>query len=279
MSLSRNVPAKLFSVCMLASGCLMQGEPADTQLPPLSRPYLRADWPLSTNGMNPVDFWVPANQAALRSLGAAALLDNGKNLVATSLLNTDGGRSILGYIIRCALDDNTTVKSAGGATFGGDIGLASAWTSRALTTSEQRWMTACLLDHLNGLGQNVSIALVGNNPALIADPGEDAQGYTISEMTAFGNLFLGSPKAYICADLGINLACGGAASTHTLKRICGLSPTCGATHLGLCALACSHDAAGNPTCTVPLGPTYAEAISTRLEETVAVSLYPLCSFL
>jgi hypothetical protein len=277
MSLSRNLPAELLSVFLLTSGCSAQGEPEGMSLPP-SPPYEALDWPLSTNGMNPVDFWAAANQGALATLGAAALLDENDKLVATPLLDTSGGSSVLRYLIRCALNDETTVKSVGGAKFAGDIGLAPDWTSRALTTSEQRWITACLLDHLNGLGQSVSIALVGTNPALIADPGDDAASYTISDVTSFGNVFLGVPKAYVCADLGVSLGCGVFASIYTLQRLCGLSPTCGATNLGLCALVCVHDAVGNPSCTVPLGPTYAEAIATRLEATVAVSLYPLCSF-
>jgi hypothetical protein len=100
-------------------------------------------------------------------------------------------------------------------------------------------------------------------------------------MTAFGNIFSGPQQAYVCADLGVDLACGLGFSTYTLQRVCGLLPTCGATVLGLCALNCTYDGDDNPTCRVLplLGPTYPEAISTRLDETGFVSLYPLCDLL
>jgi hypothetical protein len=286
MSFSRNVSMSLLGVCVLVSGCSVEGgEPEDVpavgiDLPDegISAPSMTLDFPISTNGLSPTDFWVPANQQALRSLGAGALYNAGGALVPTTLLNTLGGQSVLRHALRCALNDGTTVQSASGA-FAGELNLAPAWASRALNTSEQRWLTACMLDHLNGLAAEVSIGLVGQHPALVAAPGFDSTDYTINDQTAFGNLFLASPKAYICPDLGLNLVCGLQVSTYTLLRICGLSPTCGATVLLPCSLICSRDAAGNPTCTYPLllGPTYTEAISTKLEENVALSLYPLCS--
>ena len=280
MWLSRNPCTALFVVCGLASGCLRSGEPADDPvdgIPDVPRTTL--DIPVSTNGMNPLDFWAPANQQALRDMGAAALLREGGVLWATPLLDTAAGRSILGYTLGCALGDGATVQSVTGYMFAGNLALAPGWTGRSLTTSEQRWVTACLLDHLNGLNVTVPILMVGDHQALALHPGDDVSGYTIHDMTAFGNLFLGSPTAYLCVDLDICLACGVGYSTYTLQRICGASATCGATHLGVCGLICAHDAAGNPTCTVPLGATYGEAIATRLQRSGAVSLYPVCSFL
>jgi hypothetical protein len=273
----------LFGVCVLVLGCSGEEEPEDVPSARISDvSYTRFDWPISANGLNPTDFWVPANQQALRSLGASALFNAGGTLVPTTLLNTPSGRSVLSYTVRCALGRNTTAQSAAGDAFVGELNLAPAWASRPLNTSEQRWLTACLLDHLNGLDAEVSVAMVGHHPALVAEPGSDSSDYTISDETAFGNLFLPSPKAYICPDLGINLVCSVQVSTYTLQRICGLSPSCGATVLLPCSpLICNRDAAGNPTCTYPLlfGSTYTEAISTKLEENVALSLYPLCSLL
>lgn len=279
MSLTHDVPVALLGACVLASGCFMQEEeglPFD-RVPDVATTPLEGT--VSTNGLIPSDFWAPARQQALRSLGAAPLLDKKGDLVATPLLNSTGGRSVLRYALRCALGKDAAVESAGGSTFEGEHDLAPDWTSRALTTSEQRWVTACLLDHLNGLGQSVNVMMDGHHSALVPEPGEDTSGYKINDMTAFGNVFLEAPKAYVCIDLGVNLACGVGFSAYTLQRLCGLSLTCGATILGLCGLVCTHDAAGDPTCTAPLGATYPEAISTKLKETGAVSLYPLCSLL
>jgi hypothetical protein len=276
---SRNVSMALLSLCALVSGCAEPGEPGEVPFDRVSVPSTALEFPVSANGLSPVTFWAPENQSALRSLGAAALLGPTGTLTPTSLLNSEGGRSVLSYAFRCALGDSATVQSAAGHAFTGDLALAPAWTSRALTTSEQRWLTACLLDHLNGLQASVPILMKGGHPALVADPDDDPSGYTINDMTAFGNIFLASPKAYVCVDPGISLACGVGFSTYTLQRICGLSLTCGATHLGVCSLNCTYNAAGNPTCSVLFGSTYAETISTKLEENGGLSLYPLCDLL
>jgi hypothetical protein len=279
MSSSRNLAPAWLGVCVLVSGCFTKEELEDAPFDPMTDvPYRTLEGPVSTNGLSPVDFWAADRQQALRALGASALLDEGGTLVATPLLDTPAGRSVLSYALRCALGGGTTVQSAPGATFTGDLALAPAWTARALTTSEQRWVTACLLDHLNGLGSHVSIMLQGNHPALIVDPNDDPASYSIDEMTGFGNMFLSTPKAYVCVDPSLDLSCGANTSLSVLQRICGSSPTCGATNLGLCTLVCSKDAAGNPTCAAPLGATYPESISTKLQRSVAVSLYPLCVF-
>lgn len=288
MSFSRNVFMSLLAVCLLVSGCFVEAEQEDVPSARISDvPYATLDWPISANGLSPSDFWLPTNQQALRALGASALLNAGGTLVSTALLNSLGGRSVLSHALRCALGGNSTAQSAAGDAFTGELNLAPAWASRALNTSEQRWLTACLLDHLNGLNEHVSIGLVGSHPALAPTPGLGASDYTVSDVTGFGNLFLPTPVAYVCPDLGVNLSCGLQLSTYTLQRICGLSPTCGATVLLPCLTMCTRDAAGNPTCTFPLallppllpGTTYTEAISTKLEADVAVSLYPLCSLL
>lgn len=234
--------------------------------------------PVGLNGLDPADFWAPENQAALRSLGAGALLEGGGELVSTALLDSAGGRSVLGYAIRCALDEGNPVER-GDFTFDGRIGLATAWASRGLTTPEQRWMTACLLQHLNGLGANVPIMLIGSHSALDPVPGEDTSNFNVPDATAYGNLFANTPKAYVCANVPLDLTCGVGLSTDLLTRLCGLSPTCGVSILNLCALSCSYGAEGDPTCSVLLGTTYTESIATRVEETGYLSLYPLCSLL
>ena len=261
----------------LLAGCVAQDAtesmPLDDLAPALATPQ---DRPVSTNGLSPNDFWAPANQQALRALGSGALLDASGSLAPTPLLDTDSGRSVLKYVVRSALPDGVTVTSASGYSFAGARNLAPDWSTRALTVSEQRWMTASLLDHLNGFGVTVPIMLLGNHPALFTSTGNASSSYTVGDMTSFGNLFGSNPTAYVCAELGVTLACGLGASTYTLERICGLSPTCGAIHLGLCNLFCSRDAQGSPTCYPLLGSAYSEAISTRVQSNVELPLSLLC---
>lgn len=273
----RQTISRLSCSLALLAGCAAQDATESTPLDDLSPALVTTeDRPVSTNGLNPVDFWAPANQQALRALGGGALLNASGALAPTPLLDTDSGRSVLKYVVRSALPDGVTVTSASGYSFAGARSLAPDWSTRALTASEQRWITASLLDHLNGFGVSVPIMLLGSHPALFTSTGNTPSSYNVGDMTGFGNLFSSTPTAYVCADLGVTLACGLGASTYTLQRICGLSPTCGAIHLGLCNLFCSHDAQGSPTCYPLLGSAYSEAISTKVQSTIDLPLSLLC---
>jgi len=271
----------LMSASLLATACVAAPEdvPEDAFDGDLTASPLKMEGPIGLNGLDPVHFWAPQNQQALRTLGAGALLGANGALGPTPLLATEGGQHVLGYALRCALDASTSVPARGGLSFEGDLAIAPAWTSRALTTSEQRWMTACLLQQLNGVGAHVPILLTGAHPALVPEPGVDTSSYEVDDATTFGNLFASEPSAYVCADLGVHLGCGVGLSLRTLERLCGLSPTCGITVLGLCALTCSYSPSGAPTCGPLLGPSYTETIASRVEETGFLSLYPLCDLL
>lgn len=281
MSSLRSMSFSILALCLFAIGCVGSPE-EDLAGGDLLVPLQPLEGPLGANGMSPIDFWTPSTQEALRSLGQTALVGTGGALVATPLLDTGGGRSVLGYAMRCALSQGTTLSAAGGLAFQGLFGLASGWSGRGLTTSEQRWVTACLLQHLNGLGLGVDIMLEGSHPALVPHPVDDISGFTVKDTTMFGNIFVtGLLTAYACIELDIQLTCGLDLSIHTIERLCGLSPVCGVTFLGLCNLICTDSAAGDPTCSVLplLGPTYAEAIRTKVIDTDLLSLYPGCDLL
>jgi hypothetical protein len=279
MSSNHRARALLLSASIALVGCLA---PVDDEVgvnDAIGVPYETMEGPYGNNGLNPVDFWSLSNQQALRALGAGALNNSSGALVSTSLLGTAGGRSVLSYTIRCALPGSASVQAADGSVFYGDLGFAPDWSTRALTTSEQRWMTACLLQHLNGLGQHVTMLLQGSHSALDPNPGEDYSDYAIGDITTFGNVFeqnLLGYKAWACVDPILDLSCGVGLSTITLERLCGLSPTCGINILGPCALYCSYSASGDPSCTPLLGSTYTQSIASKLEESAFISLYPLC---
>ena len=235
--------------------------------------------PIGANGMNPAHFWAPATQSALRTLGGQALASGGA-LAATPLLDTAGGAGVLGYVVRCALPEGATVTSAGGAAFQGALGLAPDWTGRALTTSEQRWVTACLLQHLNGLAASVPVMLEGSHPALDPRPGESTSAFSVEDITTFGNVFVPALfPAYACFDSLLQDGCGLDLSLHSLTRLCGLAPLCGVTVLGPCALHCTDDGAGDPACQVLLGPSYPQSIRSSVQDTDLLALYPGCDLL
>ena len=88
----------------------------------------------------------------------------------TPLLDTEGGRSVLDYTVRCALTPDQVVYGPDGEAFYGAFGFSPAWTERALDIAEQRWVSACLLARTNALGETVAIELVASHPVI--DPWE-----------------------------------------------------------------------------------------------------------
>jgi hypothetical protein len=245
----------------------------------LAPPAQALSGPIGANGMNPVNFWAPATQSALRELGGGALVAGGA-LAATPLLDSAGGASVLRYVVRCALPEGAIVTSAGGAAFQGAFGLAAGWTDRALDTSEQRWVTACLLQHLNGLGAHVFIMLEGSHAALDPRPGASTSAFSVEDITTFGNVFVPAPSpAYACFDSLLQDGCGLDLSLHSLTRLCGLAPLCGVTVLGPCALHCTDDSAGDPACQALVGPSFPQSIRSSVRDTDLLPLYPGCDLL
>jgi hypothetical protein len=229
------------------------------------------------NGDDPDFFWQASSQAALGAL-AEAPLESGGALASTPLALTTEGQSMLGYVVGCALPAGTSIYSAqAGVSFSGVVGLSPEWTSSPLAYASQRWVTACLLQTLNGLDMHVPIRLSGANPALADQPDAGASSFTVADDTTFGNLFLSGAGAYACSNVvtGLIDGCSMQISMYTLERICGLSPTCGITLLGPCGLSCTA-VPGGQTCVDPAGNSYAETIATTLQQTVVLSLYPLC---
>lgn len=237
------------------------------------------------NGSDPVFFWKDTTQTALRSLGQNALTTDGHTLASTSLAQSASGRKLLGYIAGCALPTGISIADpVSGESFQGGVGLAPEWSVKPLASeSSQRWVTACLVQVLNGLGTHVTVRLSGNAPALIVDAAvaaQDAVIFNVHDATMFGNLFLQEgASAYACTDASLINGCALTVSVSMLQRICGLSPTCGIKLLGPCTSSCSISADSlGKTCIDGSKKSYPESISSSVQGTLALSLYPLCSF-
>jgi hypothetical protein len=85
-------------------------------------------------------------------------------------------------------------------TFVGGVGLAPAWSERALTLVEQRWVSACIYALTNKFGKTVRLNLRGTHPRIEdkTDTEEEKRIYTLHEGGFFGNIFLAEPIAYVC---------------------------------------------------------------------------------
>lgn len=286
----------LVGACVLTAGCVGPSDTAPVETAELS--MRRGVAPIGANGLKPGDFWATENRAALRALGGAPLVAAGDVLVATPLLGTAGGRSVLDHLVRCALPLDHVVYATDGEAFYGEFGFAPAWTGRALDTSEQRWVSACMFQHLNGSGQHVDILLDGRHPALEFSRDEEPfSEFVVKDATTYGNAFLpGAVVGFTCSNPDLASALSALSSTCpldlgllVLERSCGVLPTCGMVFVGPCDLVCSKDAAGHQTChTLPLvgpllapllGPAYSETIRTELRDSDILPLYPGCGLL
>jgi hypothetical protein len=141
--------------------------------------------------------------AAPRADTSSAVLPRLIALADPHLASTAAKREQLTYLVRCALPEGIELYTQQGTerfTFPGRIGLAPHWVSTAMTPSEERWVSACLLAHLNYFGKHVMISLRAQQPLVPAleASNEEQQTFSIFEGGFFGNLFTPHPVAYTC---------------------------------------------------------------------------------
>lgn len=195
------------------------------------------------------------------------------SLELSELLPDLGGRTFLDYAVKCALPAGETmsVKYLGEThTFKGHVGIAPEWAFEPLSESSRRWLSACILAHVNATSTPVTILLRGDHPALQVPSGSTTGEFVLREGAFYGDIFALTPAKH---------ACVGAATTPErtcTQNLSGLSP-CGFTVPGHCrgagASACEGLSEGAyETChskTLAL-----ESESTAYPETITVYLKP-----
>jgi hypothetical protein len=246
--------SSVFAVFFLAAACAACADDApENHGDDMPAPTLEAmDGPAGTNGMLPLCFWDHSTQSALRTLGTTTLVDSTGKLRSMAL--PIGCGDVVDYVVKCALPHGDSVTDGGNDTHEGLYGLAPSWKTAPLDTASQRWMTACMLEHLNGLGQHWSIMLTGNHTSLAPIPDQDTTSYDLDESAAFGNLFTGkwsllAPAftAYVCTEQPLLDTCT-LGSTVLSARFCDLAPLCGVKILGQCKNVCQLDSNGSWKC-------------------------------
>jgi hypothetical protein len=90
------------------------------------------------------------------------------NIHNTTLLGSEGGRSVIKYAVRCALSSTSTVHAQLGAdafSYTGQsiLTTTTAWKTTALNLDQTRDLFTCMLAHLNARGVEVPINLSGPN--------------------------------------------------------------------------------------------------------------------
>ena len=222
----------------------------------------------------------------------------------TARLAAEGkGDALLDYAARCTFLPGLTVriKDVRGAwhTYPKplpppyrSLGLAPKWPSRALDSTEERWLMSCLLAHVNAVPVAVGISVRGAHPALATTPAEKAR-FKFVEGAFYGRFGdAGDPDEagityqYACYSHELLAGCGNdvLATEEALKnRMCTVPAACAHFRVvGPCpdALGNGHHACGsNPDGTFapcydtlsqapsswPVGEKYPEAITVMLE--------------
>ena len=187
-------------------------------------------------------------------------------LVDTKVAQTESSREILKYLVNCALDEKTiVVANIDGQSFEypGDIGLAPQWQTRGLDESEKRWVSACILARTNFYGVTVKISMVSqfeSNVAGLQVTDVEANEYTLSEATFFGNVFDDDPVSYVCGPARTKARIK---ALTARRRVCSLPKTsgnrldltlCGMVYVGTC----------KPSAFTQKGVKYREAIAVFL---------------
>jgi hypothetical protein len=125
------------------------------------------------------------------------------DIPAGSYFASTEGRGLLKYLARYALDTGTEAHLSlpnEKFSFMGGAGLAPEWAERALTLTEQRWVSACIFALTNKLGKSVRVDLRAAHPKIgeETDTEEEKRSYPLHEGGFFGNLFLPVPVSYVC---------------------------------------------------------------------------------
>jgi hypothetical protein len=181
------------------------------------------------------------------------------------LETTTEGRELLLYVARCALaEGDVLVATVGEETyeFPGLLGLALEWEHRGLEPDEARWVSACLITHVNAYNVSVEISLRAFEH--IAATPEEAEAFRVYEGTFFGDVFGEELRTYSC--LGQDAQIAGAHAPARPLRVCAdPGPDCQVTELGYCRDVCDRYVPGTgwTECWAD-GVMYAETVSSFL---------------
>ncbi|WP_437732361.1 hypothetical protein [Sorangium sp. So ce1335] len=284
--------------CLVLFGCASSVDPASEEAVGTSEEAVLSSNRLSMNRLS-------MNRLSMNGLSMSRLSADGRELATTDLLQDEDGRELLRYTIGCALPEGKSLVGTVGSTtyrFDGRIGLAPDWLSGPLPEKSQRWVTACLLAHVNGYGVEVAISLRGQHTALTTDTAE-RRTFQQEEISFFGNVFqplgqrdelgdIGS-RMYACGGALLQMSCADDESAFVPERTCASREDCSLRFLGPCRdLTASKTSVckdvsleGYRRCEAPTTMTPGRSRTTRYDEVVTVFLqrpdfsafYPLCT--
>jgi hypothetical protein len=146
---------------------------------------------------------IVSNALSPSAFAASALTSGTLNATSAAAMGqTNSQRKVLSFATTCALDSTQSVSftiSGVEYYYAGLMGVAPAWTSRALTATEAAWVSACVISRVNLTSALVNISARGANAGYDTTIGEVAD-YRLEEGAFWGNAFtnLGTVEGYSC---------------------------------------------------------------------------------
>ncbi|WP_437319382.1 hypothetical protein [Sorangium sp. So ce385] len=184
---------------------------------------------LSPNALSP-------NALSPNALSPNALSPNALSAIRDTGTNGTLSRSLLRYVVSCALTPDQTFSfswtDSGGVvhqeTYRGDLGFAPWWAYQALSDDYQKeWVTACLASRTNWYGVSVVISSRGPHSKTSSTPTERQQ-YSMREGAFWGNLFSPTPYVQACySSTGVTRA-------RQLQRDCAAGHLAGGSAVQQC---------------------------------------------
>jgi hypothetical protein len=230
--------------------------------------------PGSGNGFLPACFWEPNVIPGFRKYAVQRLWNSPAGstygtLPPNSTMNLVPSAcraEALKYLARCALPKDTfMIDPLTGARYWGWLNLSPTWRTGALPPDDQWWMTACLLQHLNGFDAEVPILLDGAGKPPLLSPAASHPIFIKKDSRAWGNLFYGTDQftANVCYENDLISSCSETTVVDT--RICDTDPSinCNLNIVGPCHVACTFSMSlGGYLC----GSSGAKNIGSRLKD-------------
>jgi hypothetical protein len=189
---------------------------------------------ISFNGLAPET--LPASAEALTAL-AGGPLDG----ATTELASSEAGQALLTDVVRCALPTGASAsfRREGGPdlVFAGLLGLAPGWNDGPIGETDQRFVTACLMAHVNGRETPfpISVRSSRRNADLV-----EQLAFPAEEMAVYGNLFAPGREMIACfgeavaQTLGSSGGISDALPNYLDFRFCSIDEECNFSLVGPC---------------------------------------------
>lgn len=263
----------LTAACLAFPGCA--DDPAPVEAADLDVPFEPADGPDIKNGTGAHDMFDVYILQMLLELRAGKIADTAGRVRLTPSMAAApeaSRRKVLKDLVECALGDSDTVTDPLDDTrYYGHVGLAPSWLSSDLSSvSDQRYVSACLLQHLNAYGIEVCILLEGEPSQIRPDP-VLREDYRATDSILWGNLLAPDPKVYACALPDVTAACLEPEWVDGINhRVCDTEALCDLTIVGPCEASCVEDPITGVWSCPYWGYTEVIASRTRLEDAAYV---------